>query len=485
MRSKLLAALGLSLLAGGTAPAAYAQSTASATRSLSKTSVQQAAQQHPQVVDEFGGTVDARLNDYVANIGRKVATQTNVTGGGSAYTFTTLNSPVLNAFAVPGGYVYVTRQLIGIMNDEAELASVLGHEMGHVAAHHGQQRQTRSTIGSLGALLVGVVTGSQAATQLFGQAAQTYLLSYSRSQENEADKLGERYIAGAGYDPYGAPRMLASLGASTALDDRINGRNQRAVPGWASTHPLSAERVKKTNAQAATLTSPRATYRNRDQFLAAIDGMIFDDDPKQGVIDGRRFLHPVLGLKFTAPEGYAMQNGAKAVTIAGSGGQAQFSGGGAASNLDSYINQVFRALAGSQGQLNLSEPRRTNVNGMPAAYVTTRASTQQSQVDVTVFAYQWDNSRAYHFITITPAGSGLGSFSSMVQSLTRLSSGEAAAIRPRILDVIAVRSGDTVQSLAGRMAYNDYRLERFLTLNGLAPNAQFTPGQKVKIIVYG
>jgi predicted Zn-dependent protease len=450
---------------------------------LSRGEVQKAAQQHPQIVEEFGGTVDAKLGDYVRGVGQRVAGQTGVQGGAQSYTITTLNSPVLNAFAVPGGYVYVTRQLLAIMNDEAELASVIGHEMGHVAAKHGQKRNTTSQLGSLGAGLLGAFTGSELVGQLAGQVAQTYILSYSRSQENEADKLGLRYISGASYDPFATPRLLGTLGASTDLDDRINGRDQRSVPSWTRSHPLSADRVRKTEALAQAVPAGGARETDRDRYLAAIEGMVYDDDPRQGVIDGQNFLHPRLGLKFTAPTGFGIQNGASEVTVSGNAGQAQFSGGTASNNLDAYIGQVYRELAGGQRQIEYRS-HQTTVNGIPAAYSTVTAQTQKGQVDVSVFAYQWDASRTYHFLTMTQAGSGLGPFQSMVGSVTKLSQSETAAIKPRVIHVITVQAGDTVQKLADQMAYRDYKLERFLTLNALKSDSQLMPGDKVKLVVY-
>jgi predicted Zn-dependent protease len=462
-------------------PSTQSASAQSGTRTISQSAVQQAAQQHPNIVSEFGGNADPRLTAYVNRVGQRVAVQTRT----GPYTFTTLNSPVLNAFAVPGGYIYVTRDLVALANDEAELASVLGHEMAHVAAKHSKERNSRNIFSQIGAILVATVTGSQQIGQLVSQVGQGLLLSFSRSQENEADALGVRYISAAGYDPAASPRFLASLGAASSLDDRLNGRDQRAIPSWARTHPLSQDRVKRTTALVAKQPRAATAERNRDQFLSLIDGMLYGDDPKQGIIEGNQFLHPVMRLKFTAPQGYAMQNGASAVTISGTAGQAQFSGGRYSGNLSSYIGQVFQQVVGNQARVSYPTPRTTTVNGRPAAYSTARVQTQQGQVDLSVFAYQWDSGTAYHFVTMTRAGAGFGPFGSMVGSLTPMSASEASAIRPRVIDVVTVRSGDTVQSLAGRMAYRDYALERFRVLNALSANSQLTPGQKVKLVVYG
>lgn len=456
-------------------------------RQISQSAAQQAAQQHPEIIQEFGGTVNATRASYVSSVGNRVAAQSGIAGGGSgAYRFTALNSPVLNAFAVPGGYIYITRQLMGLMNDEAELASVLGHEVGHVAANHSAGRQQQGLLSQILSVGAAVLTGSSQIGQLIGQVSQLRLLSYSRNQEFEADDLGIRYMTGAGYDPTAAVSLLASLGAADALNARASGRNdQRTTPSWARTHPLSADRVARAQRAAqATGAAGRGT-RNRDQYLAIVDGIFVDDDPAQGVIDGREFRHPDLRLRFAIPQGYTMQNGTRAVSITGSNGQAQFTGGSFNGDLGSYIEQAFRSLAGQQAQIPFAQPRSTTINGIPAAYSTARVNTQQGQVDVSIFAYRWDSNTAYHFATITPAGSGLGPFQSMVQSVTRLTAAQAATIRPRVIDIVTVRAGDTVQSLANRMAYSDLQVERFLTINGLSAGARLTPGQKVKVVVYG
>jgi predicted Zn-dependent protease len=334
---------------------------------------------------------------------------------------------------------------------------------------------------------VGVLTGSSQIAQVAGQVSQGLFLRFSQSQEFEADTLGIRYMTAAGYDPAASPTLLASLGAATSLEARAAGRNdERAVPSWARTHPLSADRVRRATQNAQATRRVGVGVRNRDQFLAQLDGVLVDDDPRQGMVEGRDFLHPDLRLGFTVPQGYGIQNGVRAVSISGANGQAQFSTGAYNGDMSSYIAQVFRSVAGQQaGQLQIPQPRSTQVNGIPAAYTTARVQSQQGVVDVSVFAYQWDSNTAYHFVMLTPGGSGIGAFSPMVGSLRRLTSAEAAAIRPRVMDVVTVRAGDSVQSLAGRMAYNDLKLERFLVLNSLSANSTLRPGDKVKLVVYG
>jgi predicted Zn-dependent protease len=480
MTRKVLLALSASVLVAGLAGQGVAQ----------RSSATSNAQSHAAAVAEFGGELGGRTGAYVSGVGQRIASQA---GGG--YRITTLNSPVNNAFAAPGGYVYVTRQLLGLMEDEAELAFVLGHEVGHLAANHPRERQSavqrNSILGALGQIFARAVGGSSGIGQVLQQAigtGTTALTSqFTQRQELEADDIGVAYVARAGYDPTASAGILASLGDSSALEARVAGRSdQRLTPRWAQTHPLSADRARRAAQRAQQTGVAGRGLRNRDQFLAAIDGIYIDDDPAQGIIDGNAFLHPDLRLAFAVPQGFRMQNGTRAVTVAGSSGQAQFSTLPFNGNLGSYIGQVYQSLVGQgAGQLQIPQPRATNVNGIPAAYTTARVNTQQGAVDLSVFAYQFSPDRAYHFATITRAGAGIGPFGSMVGSVRRLSANEAAAIRPRVLDVVTVRPGDTVQSLAGRMAYRDYQVERFLTLNSLQPGTQLRPGDKVKLVVYG
>ena len=341
-------------------------------QSLNPRDVQEAARQHPELVAEFGGAETGPRAAYVENVGRRIAAYSGTANAGQVYHFTTLNSAVENAFAVPGGYVYITRQLMSIMNDEAELAFVVGHETGHIAANHAQQRKAasrnNSILGVLGVLLGSVVGGGFG--QMIAQGAQysskLRTLSFSRNQEYQADVLGIRYISQAGYDPNAGSTMLRQLTLESALESRIQGNANRSTPEWASTHPLSQNRVTQA-AQAARQTGRAGKgLRNRDAFLAQLEGVTVDDDPAQGVIDGRSFTHPDLRLQFTVPAGYLMQNGTTAVSIEGSGGQAQFSGGRFTGSMEQYIGRVLQQHPEGTVQLALGPLQRTHVNGLPA-----------------------------------------------------------------------------------------------------------------------
>ena len=473
--------LWLSVAALAITPAAAQQA-----RYLNPQDVAEAQREHPQMVQELGGAETGPRAAYVQSVGQRVGAYSGIAQPGQALHFTTLNSAVENAFSVPGGYVYITRQLMGLMDDESQLAFALGHEVGHIAANHAHIREQYARRNPLGVFgqMIGAIFGPGLSNAISARA-RLDTLSFSREQEYQADDLGIRYMIAAGYDPAGSAGILAALARNSALEARVQGRTNRQTPEWASTHPLSENRMQVALQEARATGRIGTGMRNRDSFLRELEGIYVDDDPAQGVIEGPLFTHPDLRIQFTVPTGYLMSNGTFAVTVSGSAGKAQFSGGRYAGSLDQYILRVFQELTRGQMQLQIPPPQRTVINGMPAAFTTARFNSQSGPLDVSVVAYQWDAQRVYHFVMLTPGGYGIGPFTPMVNSLRRISAQEAAAIRPRIIHVETVRPGDTVQSLAGRMAYRDFKLERFLSLNGLAANSALTPGQKVKLVVYG
>jgi len=490
MKSKTLAArftaasalaLSLASCAGAPIPSASAP--------ITQTEAQQGAEYHPQLLAQFGGAMEGPQAQYVEQVGQNIAVQSGLAGARESFTVSMLNSPINNAFAVPGGYIYTTRQLVTLMNNEAELAAVLGHEVGHVAARHSQRRQRNaqrnSILGVLGAIGSSILLGDSGVgdtvARTFLQGSQLLTLSYSRSQELQADELGIQYLTRAGYEPRAMGTVLASLAAQNALDARLQGREDATAPEWASTHPNSAERVRAALNQAQGLPG---SVTNRDTFLNRIEGLIYADDPEQGVIEGRDFIHPELMLTFTAPQGFYMVNSTTAVGINGQSGQAQLTLAPYDGDLSSYVRRQFTALGGEQQQLAPQTLERTTVNGLPAAYGQARVNNGQQQVDVTIFAYEFSRDRAYHFAAITPAGQS-NTFGSMFQSMRRISQSEAAQVVPRRLEVVTVQRGDTVAGLARRMAYDNGQVERFRVLNALGSDEGLIAGQQVKIVVRG
>ena len=478
MRTKILM---LTVAALALAPASAQQ-----LRYLDQRDVAEAQRENAELVQALGGAETGHRAAYVESVGRRVGSQSGIANSGQALHFTTLNSAVENAFSVPGGYVYVTRQLMGLMDDESELAFALGHEVGHVAANHAHIREQYAQRNPLGVFgqIVGAIFGS-GVSDILTARSRLDMLSFSREQEYQADTLSLRYMIGSGYDPAGAAEMLAALSRQSALEARVQGRTNRQTPEWASTHPLSENRMQRALAEARATGRLGTGVRNRDQFLSELEGMYVDDDPAQGVIEGPTFTHPDLRIRFSVPQGYLMSNGTDAVTISGSAGKAQFRGGRFSGNLDNAVLLAFRQLTGGNANFPVPVPQHVTINGMPAAVTTARVNTESGTIDASVAAYQWDAQRVYYFVMLTPGGYGVGPFVPMINSLRRITPAEASAIRPRIIHVETVRPGDTVQSLAGRMAYRDFKIERFLSLNSLNANSSLIPGRKVKLVVYG
>ncbi len=456
-------------------------------RQLNPRDVAEARRDHPALVQEMGGEETGPRAAYVSSVGHRVGAFSGIANPATSLRFTTLNSAVENALSVPGGHVYITRQLMTLMDDEAELAFALGHEVAHVAGNHAHIRAAyarRNPLGIFGQILSAM--GGSMFGNLISTRARLDTLRFSREQEYAADRLGRNYLIAAGYDPAGGAGVLAALSRNSALQARLQGRTHRQTPEWASTHPMSENRMQRELAEARASGRIGTGVRNRDAFLRQLDGVYVDDDPVQGIIDGTSFTHPDLRIQFNVPAGFLMANGARAVTISGSAGRGQFGGGVRYPGpLEDYIFRVYQELTRGQMQLNIPPPRHTTINGMPAAYTTVPVRTGRGFVDASVVAYRWDSNRVYHFVMLTQGGTGIGPFTTMVNSLRRITAAEAAAIQPKVIRVVTVAPGDTVQSLAQRMAYRDFRLERFMALNGLQPGTRLVPGQKLKLVVMG
>jgi predicted Zn-dependent protease len=444
-----------------------------------------AAQQHPQIVAQFGGAVGGPTQTYVDGVGQKIATAAGLPG---RCTFTVLSSEVVNAFAVPGCYIYITRGLLAIMNSEDELASVLGHEVGHITAEHSANRQTRGAIAGIGAIAVGILTKNGQLAQLAQQAGQVYTLSYSRGQEFEADDRGVSYLISAGYNAFAASDMLQALGVNDALTARTSNRTAGSeIPAWARSHPLTQDRVTRSATLAQSTGATRTTPVEKTRpYLQAISGMIYGDDPEQGFVNGRTFAHPKLKIAFEAPQGFTLTNTTTSVNVSGPNNlKAQFSGGPlpAQGGLDAYAQGVLQRLVG-QTPAQVGQFQRSATNGLETSLLPARVQTQSGQVvDVAVSAYRVGN-QAYHFVTLAPAGAAQP-MAPMLGSFRTLTDAQAAELRARRVEVVEVTARDTVQSLALRMAFTEYQVERFLALNGRDANAPpLRAGELVKIVSY-
>jgi predicted Zn-dependent protease len=446
---------------------------------LSQRDRQIGAEGYKEIVQQFGGKVDGPVADYVRGVGTRIAMASVPGSRPQDWTVTVLNSPVPNAMATPGGYLYITRGLLAMMNSEAELASVLGHEAGHVAARHSDKRQSRATIGALGTVAAAILGGSQVA-ELANLGANAWVAGFSRSQENEADTLGMRYAIAAGYDPRAAASMLAALDRVAIVEGKEN-LERRGVNSFFSTHPVTAERVQRVAKQAAA--TGRTGAVNRDAFLAAIDGLTFGDAPDQGIISGPSFRHAGLRLGFDAPPGFTLQNSPQAVAGRGrDGSQFVFTGARVqpGQDLQSIVRQAWSQT--TNGQIPQANYVERQVNNLDAGLSEARIGTRQGNVDMGVHAFRTAPDQIYLLRTIAPAGRG-GQFQSLVGSFRRLTAAEvAAAGRGRTVDVVTVRPGDSAATLAQRMAPPYNRVQSFLALNGI-PDRPLQPGEKLKLIV--
>jgi predicted Zn-dependent protease len=334
----------------------------------------------------------------------------------------------------------------------------------------------------LGAIALGIATKSDEIMQTAGQLAQVYTLSYSRKQENESDDYGVRYLQANGYNLYAASDMLAALAAQEALDAKVKNRQSRDVPTWARSHPITTERVTRTaNAARAAKASRDVPPEQVRPYLTALSGLRVGDDPEQGFVDGRRFSHPSMKITFEVPQGFALNNTSEAVEIEGPNSLKGRFGGGVplTGALDAYAIAKVRETLG-QTPANLGPATPGTTNGMPTITLLARAQTRSGLVDVGVIAYNL-NGRAFHFVMIGPAD-GLSPTFPITQTFRELSATEIAALRPRELEIVTVLAGDTVASLSSRMAYPDFKTERFLMINGMRAERPLKPGELLKIV---
>ncbi len=457
------------------------------------------ADEHPKILQEFGGEYpDPKIRAYVQQLGERLAAQSEAKQ--IKFTFTVLNSDVVNAFALPGGYVYTTRGLMALAGSEAELAGVLGHEIGHVAARHTAERYSAaaaSQVGvGIGSILLGVLTGSdalaQTAGQLGGNLAGIYLAGYSRDQESEADMLGVRYLARTGYDDNAMASFLSKLQADSALAAELAG-----TPGAENefdimqSHPRTADRVRAAielaRKEGVTTANPRV---GRDDYLNIIEGLTWGGDRKAGWALDQTFIHPDLRIRFEVPSGFHINNGETAVTAVGPGkARILFSmvtrgndGRSVADGLTpaDYVGRV------RLGNASFGGIETIKVSGFDAATGALRGSTKDGAVDVRLVAIRTDPRTMYRFVFISPASRTAElslPFRRTTYSFRQLSTQEAAAARPPHIHVVTVGAGDTAESLARRMVVKDHAVERFRVLNGLQPGQQPRAGDRVKLIV--
>jgi predicted Zn-dependent protease len=444
------------------------------------------AQEHPKLVKQFGGDYDqANLSAYVDRVGQSLARFSEVKD--IRYTFTVLDDDAINAFALPGGYVHVTRGLLALASNEAELASVLGHEIGHVTARHATAANLG--IGVLG--ILGAIAGlppslAQAAGSGLQTGAAIYLQSYSRDQELEADRLGIRYMAQAGYDPEAMVTFFRKLDAWSRLEAQTVGDPNAADRfDIMSSHPRTTERVQQAAQIASTARRPGERL-DQTAYLKAIDGMVFGDSPDQGFRRGREFIHPRLRIAFRVPPGFVLKNSPQQVVAIGPDGAAilfdtepREEVARRVPDMTTYLTQVWAT------KVRLAAVERLSIDGSDSATGATRLQTRNGVVDARLVAIRGGPDRIWRFVFLAPPDEARrlqSEFQTTARSFRRLSAEEAAAAKPWRIDVVTVQAGDTAERLAERMVVEPYPLETFRVLNGLEGGSRPTPGQPVKIV---
>lgn len=441
------------------------------------------AQQHPQLLAEFGGAYPGEEAVYVRQVGDRVATEAGLQ---HQCTFTLVNSDVVNAFAVPGCYIYVTRGLFAVITSEAELASVLGHELGHVVARHAQRQNQRSLWRNLGVIATSV-TGSERLTRLAGQAAQYFGLRYSRRQEYEADDFGVEYLRRAGYDVFAASEMLAALQRQEAFMIASGGRDAaRAVPEWALSHPLTEHRIERARIIAEnTGLKDNELPEEADRYMREVDGLLYGDDPEQGFVTGRRFAHPIMRISFEAPPGFSLTNSPRAIRLSGPNGIAGEFGGGTMppQGLQAYSQALVGQVLGDV-PAQVESALETSINGVPAILIRIRVAVRDGTVPVSIATYNLGNGRASRFVIASPpADTDAAAVTALFRSFRRLSASEAASLRPRFIRTVRVATGQSLDTIVSQVDDPAPRA-LFQALNGAEAGQAVRPGDLVKIVTY-
>lgn len=445
-------------------------------------------QQDAEIRREMGVYDDPALQSYVSEIGQELARTSHRPN--LPWTFTIVDSPAINAFALPGGYIYVTRGILAYLDDESELAGVLGHEIGHVTARHAAQAYTRQAQAGLGLTILSIfVPGVQPFTQLGSAGLSVLFLKNDRAAELEADRLGVEYESGAGWDPSGVPRFLATLA-------RVDALSEDGVPNWLSTHPAPESRVGRAEPVAGKFVSATATKKNRDEYLNRIAGLIHGDNPKDGIVRGNEFLHPLLRLGLMFPDGWEVINSPEAVMAREPGTEHYMV-------LQEVDQTRLRQGSGPQGSravgdvavaamraagYSVVDGRMEEISGQPA-YIGLYRGTAKGTGKVMMRAAHIAVGRQMYVVAgfapeaefalvdrdLTPS----------IQSFRTLTAVEASRVLPNRVDFYVVKAGDSWQSIAVRQGRNIVNAATLAIMNDHEVSAQPQPGDRIKIVVPG
>jgi predicted Zn-dependent protease len=435
------------------------------------------ASEHENVQKTYGNFVTGPVADYVSRIGQKVAANTERTD--VQYKFYVIDSPIVNAFALPGGYIYISRGLLALANSESELAGVIAHEIGHITGRHAASRMSQGVLVGLGAAILSAATGSDAVGQVANVGSDLYIKSYSRGQETQADELGVRYLSRAGYDPKSMASFLRSLDAQTKLDQRIAGQSEGAGMNYFSTHPVTADRVSHASALAVNYQGGPGVV-NRDVYLSMINGITYGDSAEQGFVRGDNFYHTKMGFTFAVPKGFTIMNNPSeiiatnaqnAILILDSGRDDQ------GRDPLTYINDNWMKGKGSTGAESIT------INGMRAATSAFAGTANGQSVIIRVVAIEWKPGQFFRFQMAIPQNSStevVDGLKRTTYSFRAMSESERASIHPLRVRTFTASAADSVPGASARMAFPTYKEERFRVLNALSGN--LVAGQIYKIV---
>ena len=444
-------------------------------------------QQDVEIRREMGVYDDPALQRYVNDIGQQLARNSHRPN--LPWSFTIVDSPAINAFALPGGYIYLTRGLLAYLDDESELAGVLGHEIGHVTARHAAQAYTRQAQANLGLTILSIfVPSTRPYADLGATGLGVLFLRHGREAELEADRLGVEYGSGAGYDPAGVPRFLATLA-------RVKAMSERGVPNWLSTHPDPGTRVTKAEPVAGRFASADAKKVNHDEYLERIQGLVFGDNPKDGIVRGNEFLHPLLRIGLTFPEGWELTNTPDAV-MAQEPGTQHFM---VLQEVEAGVRQGY----GAQGSRSISDVAIAAMR--QAGYKvlgSTMAEINGNQAHVGLYTGKAKDvgevvMRAMHIqvgrqLYVVAGFTPKDEFDAMdpaikasASTFRQLTVQEASDIRPNKIDFYVVRRGDSWQSIAVRQGKGYVNAATLAIMNDREVNVQPQAGDRIKIVVAG
>lgn len=440
------------------------------------------ASQHAEIVKQYGGEYkNTAVQNYVNEIGQNMAQYSERQD--VSYKFTVLDSPVVNAFALPGGYVYVTRGTLAVANSEAELAGVLGHEVAHVSARHQAARYSQGVLTQLGATVLSSAIGMPAASQAIGIGSNLYMSSYSREQETQADMLGIRYLAKGGYDTHAMSYFLKNMELYNSVQAQIEGKPQQQY-NYFSSHPHTEGRVVTAQAESDKYAqSGGAGKLNHDRYISMMRGLAYGDDPAQGFVKNNTFYHPQIGFAFAVPSGFKVDNQPERIAVEGREGTvfvldiAKASG---ASRAGEYIGGVWL-----NGKAPSSAIEPINVNGLAAATTAVGTTVQNVPAQVRLVAIEWDNNQFVRMQMLLPTGaaaSAIDDMKRMSYSFRRMNSSDQRMAKPYQIDVVKAGAGDTIQSLAAQMNVDKAQVEQFAALNGLTPADRIETGRMYKLI---